>query len=96
MASYVDYWKCILEEPKKTIPSQPATLIEGFWPTRDWRRYHVVVGIDTAVGEKEVDYCGPTKDKLNLMFNSWRDILVSNFVLVRPNNKENPIWLAKI
>ena len=36
-----------------------------FGPPEDWRRYHVVVGIDTAIGEKEVDYCGPTIDKLN-------------------------------
>lgn len=102
MAGYVDYWKCILQELKKPIPSQPATLIEGFWPTTDWKRCHVTVGIDTTIGEQdrtpedeeEVDYCGLAKDKPYPMFNPWRDILVGDFVLVRPDNKEDYVWLA--
>lgn len=52
MTSYVDYWKSILKDLKKPIPSQSATLTEGLWLAKNWRRCHVVVGIDTVVGDK--------------------------------------------
>lgn len=81
MTCYVDYSKCILEELKKPIPSQLATLIEIFWHATYCRRHHATIGIDTVIGEKDrtpedeekVDYCERVEDKYDLVFNPWRD-----------------------
>lgn len=86
MADYVDSWKCTLEELLKPIPSQPATLMEGFWLATDWRRCHGAIGLDIIAGyedmtpkdEVEIDYCELVKDTPDYVERYPTD----NFVLV--------------
>jgi hypothetical protein len=36
----VDYWKTILVELQESFPTQAIELLEGFWPTLDWKDLH--------------------------------------------------------
>jgi hypothetical protein len=37
MSPYVDYWEDILSHLSKPLPLQRSTLLEGFWPSNNWR-----------------------------------------------------------
>jgi hypothetical protein len=41
MKPYVEYWKDILLHLSKPLPPQSTTLLEGFWPSSDWRFNYV-------------------------------------------------------
>lgn len=76
MTGYIEYWKCTLMGLKKPLPTQPCTLLEGLWPTNDWRRFQNTVGhkraegVGTTLEDKDhFDHCSPTKEKLNPPFN---------------------------
>lgn len=89
---------------QKPNPNQLNTLLEGFWPTLDWRKFHRRTWIDRVVGniditpkdEEEASYCSHVKDKPELAFNPWHNILVGDFVLVNRIIKIEPMWLGKV
>jgi hypothetical protein len=37
MALYVEYWEDVLLHLSKSLPLQSPTLLEGFWPSSNWR-----------------------------------------------------------
>ncbi len=37
MKPYIEYWEGILECLSKLIPQQSLVLLEGFWPTSNWK-----------------------------------------------------------
>lgn len=96
MTIYVEYWRCMLMEFRKPLPSWPTALLEGLRSTSDWRTLHWNLGRglldggkdNTPKDKEEVDYCGPTKEKTYPHFNPWRDIVVGKFVVVRLEGKE--------
>jgi hypothetical protein len=38
---YLDYWENILELLSKPLPTQSSTLLEGIWPSNNWKFNHV-------------------------------------------------------
>jgi hypothetical protein len=34
---YVEYWEDILLHLSKSLPFQSSTILEGFWPSNNWR-----------------------------------------------------------
>jgi len=37
MKSYMEYWEDILLHLSRTFPLKGATILEGFWPSTNWR-----------------------------------------------------------
>ena len=82
---YVDYWTCVLAELDKPLPVTPPELVEGFWPSHDWRVIQaevpcsrclsLIVDDDVTPEDEEPEpYCGPTNEAPETPFNPWRDI----------------------
>jgi hypothetical protein len=79
MSSYVDYWEDILLHLSKPLPLQRSTLLEGFWPSNNWRfNYERVELLSTnQVTDLEdpvmCPYYGPKNLKLALTYTPFRD-----------------------
>jgi hypothetical protein len=41
MKLYVEYWENILLHLSRPLPPQSITLLEGFWPSSNWRSNYV-------------------------------------------------------
>ena len=107
MHSYVQYWEDILEELHQPIPRASPSLLEGFWPNTDWTtstpplngdhgKFHPM---DIDVTSEDVllePYCGPKNQQPDHIYNPWRDVLVGDFVLVRPSDPLLfPVWMGR-
>jgi hypothetical protein len=64
LGPYVAYWENILELLSNPLPTQNSTLLEGFWPSSNWRCNHMQSAIPPIVDVNPEDlvivpYCGP-------------------------------------
>lgn len=99
---YVEYWQTLLAELDKPLPPGPATLLEGFWPSTDWRRLQptatlLITGGDVTPEDEEPEaYCGPKNERPKEPLNPWRDIDKGWWVILRsPEPDIYPIWLGR-
>lgn len=107
MLPYVLYWERLYSELTGPVPDTPSVLQEGFWPTTNWQTDHgrrPPSGIDSPVSSdttpeddpEPYPYCGPAKERPKPCFNPYRDVLLGDFVLVRPSDGHKlPIWLGR-
>ncbi len=92
MGPYVKYWESILELLSKPIPRQSFVLLEGFWPSSNWRANYEHASIRIIVDVDLEDlvilpYYGPRilRPSLNIAtYTHFCDLFISRFVLVRP------------
>ena len=99
---YIEYWKRVLSELKELLPEPPPELLEGYWPTHDWRVMDQeassqgtrVNPLDSNLEEEELEpYCGPANEAPRESFNPWVDICPGSWVLLRPEDPEVcPVW----
>jgi hypothetical protein len=66
MGPYVKYWESILELLSRPISWQSFVLLEGFWPSTNWRANYECASIPTVINVYLEDriippYCGPRK-----------------------------------
>lgn len=99
---YVDYWKVLLGELDKPLPTTPSRLMEGFWPsTHNLGNVPVLQLVGTegdTTPEDEVlePYCGPYNERPKHAFNPWRDVKEGSWVLLRPSDPDvYPVWLGR-
>lgn len=107
MLPYVLYWERLYSELTSPVPDTPSLLQEGFWPITNWQRDHAR---STASGNgpdatsditpeddpEPYPYCGPAKERPKPSFNPYRDVLLGDFVLIRPCDGHNlPVWLGR-
>ena len=94
---YVEYWKRVLSELKEPLPKPPPELLEGYWPTHDWRvtdqeassQGRRVNSLDSNPEEEELEpYCGPANEAPRESFNPWVDICPGSWVLLGPEDPE--------
>ena len=94
MHSYVQYWEDILEELHQPTPRAPP-LLEGFWSNTDRTTSAPPLNdnlgefppMDIDVTPKDVipePYFRPKNKQPGHTYNPWRDVLIGDFVLVRP------------
>jgi hypothetical protein len=107
MSCFVDYWERIHREITDPLPSQPDKLQEGFWPISDWRRDHArscstengpahSADLTPEDNQEPYPFCGPAKERPRPNFNSYRNVLLGDFVLCRPShNNHLPVWLGR-
>ena len=96
-----------MEELHRPTPPAPPSLLEGFWPNTDWTtsapplndhrgKFHPM---DIDVTPEDVvpePYCGPKNEQPGHTYNPWRDVLVGDFVLVRPSDPLLfPVWMGR-
>ncbi len=94
MGSYVKYWENILELLLKPIPWQSSILLEGFWPSNNWRANYEHASIPTIIDFDLEDpiifpYCDPRSMCPSLNITTYTplcDLFVGNFVLLWPTN----------
>jgi hypothetical protein len=111
MEAYVQYWVDIITELRSDDPPQaPTTLVYGFWPTTQWTTAHPPpppapdevrrqrdLANATPEDERPDPWCGPLRRRPRPAFNPYRDALVGNFVLIRPNDTTiYPVWMGRV
>jgi hypothetical protein len=94
MGPYVKYWESILELLSRLIPWQIFVLLEGFWPSNNWRINYERASIPTIIDVYLKNfvippYCEPRNICPSLStttYSPFHDLFVGNFVLVWPSN----------
>jgi hypothetical protein len=59
MGLYVNYWENILGLLARVLLRQSPMLLEGFWPSSNWRANHVQASIPTSVDDDPEDLIVP-------------------------------------
>jgi len=89
---YVEYLEDILLHLSRPLPPQSSTLLEGFWPSSNWRANYVKSSLSTVINVVnpkdpiQVPYCGPKNMKPLTTYTPFRYLNVGDFVLVRPHD----------
>jgi hypothetical protein len=83
----------------RPLPLQSATLLEGFWPSNNWKsNYFKASLLTTIVGFDLNDpilcfHCEPKNMKLSIVYTMFKDINDGDFVLIRLHDLDLfPIW----
>jgi len=101
MEDYVTYWKDVAEELDAPFPPTPPTLQLGFWPSTSYTTPNSSlsdpVQTDTTPEDVPIDpFCGVARDKPKESYNPYRDVLLGDFVLVRPSDPDlYPVWMGR-
>jgi hypothetical protein len=78
----------------RPLPPQSVTLLEGFWPSSNWRSNYARASLSTimdvanAKNLVRVLYRGPKNMKPLATYTPFRDLNVGDFVLVRPHDPD--------
>jgi hypothetical protein len=89
---YVEYLEDILLHLLRPLPPQSSTLLEGFWPSSNWRANYVISSLSTVINVVnpkdpiQVPYCGPKNMKPLTTYTPFKYFNVGDFVLVRPHD----------
>jgi hypothetical protein len=92
MNPYMEYWEDILLHLSIPLPPQSATLLEGFWPSSNWRSNYARASLSTIIDVVDIEdlvqlpYCGSKNMKPLNTYTPFRDLNVENFVLMGPHN----------
>jgi hypothetical protein len=102
MSPYVDYWEDILLHLWKPLPAQGCTLLEGFWPSNNWKLNYArakLLSTTSVVDFKDLvicPYCEPISMKPIFAYTLFRDFNNGDFVLVKPHDPFLvPVWLGR-
>jgi len=55
MKLYVEYWEDILLHLSRSLPPQSVTLLEGFWPSNNWKSNYVKVLMSTVMDVTNIE-----------------------------------------
>ncbi len=86
----------------KSLPTQRSTLLEGFWPSNNWKLNYAkaeLPSIRLVVDSEDLvmhPYCGLKNLKPTATYTSFEDLDNGNFVLVKPHDPFLvPVWMGK-
>jgi hypothetical protein len=92
MSPYVDYWEDILLHLTKPLLIQGCILLEGFWPSNNWKLNYARVKLLSIMSVVDLEdlvicpYCGPINMKPILAYTLFRNFNNGDFVFVRPHD----------
>jgi len=104
MGPYVKCWENILELLSRPIPQQSFIMLEGFWPSSNWKANYEHTSIPTVVDVDLENLVIPPYYGLKSMrpslntttYTSFHDLFVANFVLVQLANLTiYPLWMGR-
>ncbi len=106
MRPYIKQWEGILKRFLKPLLKQNPILLEGIWPSSNWKVNYVQFSFSTPpILEDQEDlvihlYCGfkNMKPSLSLTYDtSCKDLQRGNFIFACPSNFEMYfIWMGKV
>jgi hypothetical protein len=106
MGPYIEYWEGILECFLKPLLKQNPILLEGIWPSSNWKANYVQFSSPTPpILEDQEDpiihlYCGPKnmKPSLNMTYDTpCKGLHRRNFIFACPFNLEMYfVWMGKV
>jgi len=86
----------------KPLPTQRSTLLEGFWPSHNWKLNYAKVELSSTRPIVDSEnmvmhlYCGHENLKLTPAYTSFEDINNGDFVFVRPHDPFLVlVWMGK-
>jgi hypothetical protein len=56
MKPYVEYWEDILLHLSRPLPLQSTIILEGFWPSNNWRFNYARVSLSTTMNVVDLEY----------------------------------------
>jgi hypothetical protein len=86
MSPYVDYKEDILLHLSKPLLVQGCTLLEGFWPSSNWKLNYVRVELLSTISVVDLEYlvihpyCGPKNMKLVFAYTFFKYFSNGDFV----------------
>ena len=106
MHNVVQYWFGIHELMDEVL-EQHFELKEGFWPKTNWKRDHLGQKNDLSIiddlnitsenEEEPYPYCDHAKEKLSLVFNTYKNMLLNDWVYCRHVDGDDlPIWMEGV
>ncbi len=105
MKPYIDYWEAILEMLANPFPQQSPMLLEGFWPTNNWRVNHLQFAEPklTILANKENIMLQPFYGSKNMKpimkmapYTPFINLHNGDFVLAWPSDLEvYLVWLGR-
>jgi hypothetical protein len=95
-------WEDILLHLSRPLPPQTTTLLEGLWPSSNWRSNYAKASLSTMMDIVDpkyliwVLYCGPKNMKPLTTYTPFIDFNVGNFAFVRLHDPNLvPLWMGK-
>jgi hypothetical protein len=94
MKLYVEYWEDVLLHLSRLLPPPSTTLLEGFWPSSNWRSNYATTSLSNVMDIVDLEdliqvpYCGLKNMRPLTAYPPFRDFNVGNFVLVRPHDPD--------
>jgi hypothetical protein len=102
MKLYVEYWEDILLHLSRPLPRQSATLLEGFWPSSNWRSNYSKASLSIVVINVDLEdpiqhlYCGPKNMRPSTVYTLFKDFNDGDFVFIKLHDHDLvPIWMGK-
>ncbi len=102
MKSYVEYQEYILLHLSKPLPRQSAILLQGFWPSSNWKSNYSKASLSTSiVGVNPKDpiqhlYCGPKNMKPLTTYTPFKNLNDGDFILMRSHDLDLVhVWMGK-
>jgi hypothetical protein len=91
MNPYVDYWEDILLHLSKPLLAQGCIILEGFWPSSNWKLNYAKVEFPSTTSIIPKDpiihpYYGPNNLKSILAYTLCRDLNNGDFIFMRPHD----------
>ncbi len=106
MGPYIEYWEGILDCFLKPLLQQNPILLEGIWPSKNWKANYVWFSFPTPPILKDQEdpiihlYCGfkNMKPSLSMSYDTpCRDLHKRNFIFACPSDLEVYfIWMGKV
>ncbi len=86
----------------KLLPPQSTTLLEGFWPSSNWRSNYVRLSLSTVMDIVDLEdpirvlYCGLNNMRPLTTYTPFKDFNVGDFVFVRSHDPDLvPFWMGR-
>jgi hypothetical protein len=86
----------------RQLPLQSIILLEGFWPSSNWRSNYVRASVSTVMDVVDpedpiqIPYCGPKNMRPLTVDMSFKKLNVGNFVFLKPHDPNLiPLWMGR-
>ncbi len=91
MKPHVEYWEDLLHL-SRPLSLQSTTLLEGFWPSINWKSNYATTSLSIAMDIVDLEYliqvpyCGLKNMRPLIAYMPFRDLNVGDFMFVRPHD----------
>jgi len=102
MKPYVEHWEDILLHLSKPLTCQNAMLLEGFWPSSNWRSIYSKFSLSIIVinanleGPIQRPCCGLKNMRPSTTYTPFKDLNDGDFVIIKPRDFDLVlVWMGR-